>query len=184
MPFSLYRLSLIFCLTLAAAPLLPADYTYQETTQITGGSLLSMMKMAGHFSSEARKAGQPIVSTVYLKGNRMATVNPDSIEIIDLDKETITHIDVQKKSYTVMTFDQIRQQIANARQQMQAKQAEQPAAAPQPNPNADDVKTSFDVKVRKTGAEKQISGHALAGGLKSGATSFVTGIQRAEAADR
>ena len=68
---------------------------------------------------------------MYLKGNRMATVNADSIEIIDLDKETITRVDIQKKSYTVMTFDQIRQQMEKARQEMEKKQAEgarQPAA--------------------------------------------------------
>jgi hypothetical protein len=151
------RVVLTLALTFATSPFLFADYTYQETTQLTGGSMLRMMKMVGHFSSEARKAGDPIVSTVYLKGNRMATVNPDSIEIIDLDKETITRIDVQKKTYTVMTFDQIKQQIENARQEMQKKQAEHPAAQPS-NPNAEDVKMSFDVKVRKTGAEKQISG--------------------------
>ena len=148
---------LALVLTLAACPLLFADYTYQETTQLTGGSILNMMKMMGHFSSEARKAGEPVVSTVYLKGNRLAKVNPDTIEIIDLDKETITNIDVQKKTYTVMTFDQIRQQMENARREMEKKQAEHPAAQPA-NPDANDVKMSFDVKVRKTGAEKQVSG--------------------------
>ena len=148
---------LILTVTLATSPFLFADYTYQETTQLTGGSLLHMMKMMGHFSSEARKAGDPVLYTVYLKGNRMAKVNPDDIEIIDLDKETITHIDVLKKTYTVMTFDQIKQQIENARQEMEKQQAQHPNAAPQPNANPD-VKLSFDVKVRKTGAEKQISG--------------------------
>ena len=55
-------------------------------------------------SSQARKAGDPVVSTIYIKGNRMAKVNPDSIEIIDLDKETITSIDNLKHTYTVMTL--------------------------------------------------------------------------------
>jgi hypothetical protein len=144
-------------LALAGSPFLFADYTYQQTTQITGGSILHMMKMVGAFSSQARKAGDPVVSTIYLKDNRMATVNQDSIEIIDLDKETITHIDNIKKTYTVMTFDQMKQQIANARQEMEKKQAEQPASPPPSNPNADDVKVTYDVKVRKTGAEKQVN---------------------------
>ena len=154
----LSRVALVLALTLATSPFLFADYTYQETTQLTGGSVLSMMKMVGHFSSQARKAGEPIVSTVYLKGNRMATVNADSIEIIDLDKETITHADTQKKTYTVMTFEQMKQQIENARREMEKKQAEHPASAPEPKQNPDDVKVSFDVKVRKTGAEKQVNG--------------------------
>lgn len=152
------RVFLILALTFATSPFLLADYTYEQTTQITGGSILHMMRMVGAFSSQARKAGEPIVSTVYLKGNRLATVNPDSIEIIDLDKETITHVDVQKKTYTVVTFEQMKEQIENARREMEKKQAEHPGSAPATNPNADDVKVSFDVKVRKTGAEKQVSG--------------------------
>ena len=81
----------------AERPLL-ADASYKETTQITGGSLVGMMKMAGAFSSQARKANQPITSEVYVSGNRMARIRPDSAEIIDLDARTITHIDTGEAS--------------------------------------------------------------------------------------
>jgi hypothetical protein len=151
-------------LALSAAFLLPAtlyasDYTYQQTTQITGGSLLKMMHTVGIFSSQARHIGDPIVSTIYLKDNRLANVSPDEIQIIDLDKETITQIDVQKKTYSIMTFDQMKQAIENAREQMKEQAAQQQPQQPQPpNPDAQNVKMSFDVKVRKTGAQKQISG--------------------------
>src|ERR1700691_5913223 len=100
----LQRALLALALALPAT-LYAADYTYQQTTQITGGSLLHMMKTVGMFSSQARHMGDLIVSTIYLKDNRLANVSPDSIEIIDLDQGTITSIDVQKKTYTVMTFD-------------------------------------------------------------------------------
>ena len=144
-----------FAFTLANPSWLFADYTYQESTQLTGGSLLSMMKMVGKLSSDARKAGDPVVSTIYLKDNRMAKVSPDRIEIIDLDKETITQIDNIKRTYTVMTFQQMKEQMEQARREMEKHQGERPAPA---NPDANDVKMSFDVKVRKTGAEKQVSG--------------------------
>ena len=148
----------ILASTVLAPSLVFADYTYQETTQITGGSLLHMMKMAGHFSSQARKAGEPITSSVYLKGNRLAKVSQDSIEVIDLDKETITNIDTLKHTYTVLTFQQMRDQMAKAAQEARKEQAkasrEQQTAPPEQN----DVKMSYDVKVRNTGAEKQISG--------------------------
>jgi hypothetical protein len=56
-----------------------------------------------------------------------------------------------------MTFAQMKQAIENARAQMQ-----QQAAAPQPqpaaNPDAQNVKLTFDAKVRNTGVQKQISG--------------------------
>lgn len=84
-----------------------ADFQYQETTQITGGSMLGLMQMAGKFSHQAKDAGAPIASTVYVQGNRMARVNAQRIEIIDLDKQTITTADLQKHTYTEMTFDQM-----------------------------------------------------------------------------
>ena len=124
---------------------------------MTGGSLVNMAKSVGFLSSKVRHMGDPVVSSIYLKDNRLANVSAESIEIIDLDKETITHVDVQKKTYTVMTFDQIKQAVANARAQLEKQQSAQPAAAQPPaaDPN---VKMSFDVKVRKTGAQKEISG--------------------------
>jgi hypothetical protein len=149
------RVALWLALTLSAT-LHAADYTYQQTTQITGGSLLHMMKSVGFISSQARHMGDPVVSSIYLKDNRLANVSAESIEIIDLDKETITQIDVQKKTYTVMTFDQIKQAMAKARAEMEKQQPAQPAAKPEPD--AQNVKMSFDVKVRKTGATKQVSG--------------------------
>ena len=149
--------ALLSLLLVFPTALFASDYTYQQTTQITGGSLLHMMKTMGAFSSQARHMGDPIVSTIYLKDNRLANVNPDTIEIIDLDKETVTNIDVQKKTYTVMTFAQMRQAMENARAQLQqqpAPQQPQPAAPP----DAQNVKLSFDVKVRNTGVQKEISG--------------------------
>ncbi len=150
MPVSRFvRIVLIGSAVLIPTSLL-ADASYQETTQITGGSILGLMKMAGTFSSQARKAGEPIVSTVYLKGNRLARISPEQAEVIDPDKEAITHIDLAKRTYTVMTFAQMREQLQKATQQMQ----NQPAK----DANGNDVKMSFDVKVRNTGAEKQVSG--------------------------
>jgi hypothetical protein len=149
------RVALLLTLAIPTA-LYAGDYTYQQTTQLTGGSLLKMMKSVGFISSQVRHMGDPIVSTIYLKDNRLANVSPETIEIFDLDKETITNIDVQKKTYTVMTFDQIKQAMQNARAQMEKQQPVQPAA--KPDPDAQNVKMSFDVKVRNTGATRQVSG--------------------------
>ena len=140
------------------ASLYAGDYTYQQTTQITGGSLLKMMKTVGFLSSQARHMGDPIVSSIYLKDNRLARVSPESIEIIDLDKETITQVDVPRKTYTVQTFAQIKQAMENARAQMQQQAAKQQQQQPTSNPDAQNVKMSYDVKVRNTGAKKEVSG--------------------------
>jgi hypothetical protein len=139
----------------AASASLHADFTYTETTQITGGSMLGLMKMAGAFSKQARQVGEPIVSTVAIKGNRMAHINPDRTEIIDLDAETITTIDTLKKQYTVMTFEQMKQQIAAAAAKMKEQQQKNEATATE-QPSTTDVK--FQIHVRNTGQSKDVSG--------------------------
>jgi hypothetical protein len=154
--FPLLKRALVSFVFVLPAVLYASDYTYQQTTQITGGSLLRMMKTVGVFSSQARHMGDPIVSTIYLKGNRLADVSPQQIQIIDLDQETITQIDVEKKTYSVMTFDQMKQALANARERMEKEAAKQQPTAQ--SPDAQNVQMSFDVKVRKTGATKDVSG--------------------------
>ncbi|MEO6815942.1 MAG: hypothetical protein ABI177_04520, partial [Edaphobacter sp.] len=131
-----------------------ADFTYTETTQITGGSMMQLMKMAATFSKTARQAGDPVVSTIAIKGNRMVRVGPQQTEIIDLDRETITTIDHQKHQYVVMTFEQMRQQMERAMQKAQEnshKQAQQQNAS-----SNTDVK--FEVHLRNTGATKDVAG--------------------------
>ncbi len=153
-------------LPLAACLLCPtallADFQYQETTQITGGSIVGLMKMAGAFSSQARQANQPITSTVMLKGNRMVRMRPDSTEIIDLDRGTVTEIDTAKRQYTTMTFEQMRQRLEQAQRDAEKKQASARQQAPAPDEAdkdaAKNVDLSYQVHVENTGATKQVSG--------------------------
>ncbi len=148
----------VLALALAAPTSLFADFSYQESTQVTGGSMLSMMKMAGAFSSRARKMGEPVITTIYLKDNRLARVSADTTEIIDLDKETITQIDNEKRTYSVETFQQMRDQMAKAQKDAEKQQAAHPA--PKADPDADKVQMNYEVHVRQTGVEKQVSGLA------------------------
>lgn len=147
---------------LATTTLAHGDFTYQETTQITGGSMLGMMKMAGTFSKQARLATDPIVSTVMVKGNRMTRIDKDHTEIIDLDRGTVTEIDALKKQYTVMTFEQMKRQmeasIAKAKAE-QEKQAQEKQAQQKPSPgDAQNVDLKFNVHVKNTGASKEVAG--------------------------
>lgn len=132
-----------------------ADFHYTETTKITGGSMLSVMKLAGTFSKQARQIGDPVTDNVYVKGNRMARIRPDDSEIIDLDNETVTHVDHQKRQYYTITFQQMKEQLEEA----QREAAKHPQQQPSPKPdqtNTTDMK--FDVAVRNTGAEMEFSG--------------------------
>jgi hypothetical protein len=142
-------LSILFCGL--SCQFVLADASYQETTQITGGSLLQMMKMAGTFSARAREAGKPITSKVMIHGNRMVRTNPRTTEIIDLDKKTITYVDLEKQQYSEVTFDQLRDAMARASERM--KESKQKSGDGGNNANV-----SFNAKVQQTGATKQIDG--------------------------
>src|SRR3954451_11523855 len=83
-----------------------ADFSYHESSKITGGAMAGMLKVAGVFSKAAR---EPIESTVAIKGNKMAHRSATHLSVIDLDSKTITNVDLQKKQYSVMTFDEMKQ---------------------------------------------------------------------------
>jgi hypothetical protein len=136
-----------------------ADFQYTETTKVSGGSMMSMLKLAGTFSKQARTIGAPVVHSVYVSGNRMTRNDPDSAEIIDLDKETVTHVDHQKKQYYTITFQQMKEQLLEAQREAAAQPPPKAQPAPtQPPPDANAPQLSFDVAVRNTGAQKQFSG--------------------------
>lgn len=144
---------------LVAGQLLTAgEVSYQETTKITGGSILKMMKFAGAFSKDARKMGEPVVTTVAIKGNRMIRSSNDFADITDLDAQTVTHIDKIKHQYSVVTFAQMHEAMQRAMDKAQQEQPKADAQAATPQTAKDpNVELGFDVHVRKTGASKQVS---------------------------
>src|SRR6185369_15640176 len=108
----------VAAITVAVAIPLFADFSYQETTKITGGALMSAMKVAGVFSKQARQANEPIQSTVAIKGDRMVHRSSLHTTIIDLAGQTITTIDPQKKTYSVMTFAEMKQMMQQMSEKM------------------------------------------------------------------
>jgi hypothetical protein len=110
-----------------------ADFKYTETSQVTGGALIKMMKFASVFArgdakKQEQQALQPISTTHYVKGNRLRTDNADgTAQIIDLDGRRVIAIDLNKKTYGVATFDEIKAAMDQARQQMQQQMQQNPA---------------------------------------------------------
>jgi hypothetical protein len=101
-----------------------ADFQYTETSKITGGAAAGAMKFVGVFSKDARQATQGSTSTISFKGNKMRREDSlGQIEIIDLDARKITHIDTKKKTYSEMTFDEMRAQMEEARRKAAEQQA-------------------------------------------------------------
>jgi hypothetical protein len=146
-----------FLILASAALLLPlahADVSYQETTQITGGSLQSMIKLAGAFSSQARQANAPTITNVVLHGNRMVRSNPHTTEIIDLDQQTVTVIDHDRRNYSVMTFQQMQQAMANAA----AKARQQSVTSSNQQPASNGAQMNFAAHISSNGALRTIDG--------------------------
>jgi hypothetical protein len=85
-----------------------ADFKYDQTIRFTGGSMLRMMQMVG------RGATDPQTSTIFVKGDKMATQSKDSLTIIDLAAETTTIVNLKNQTYSVMTFAETREQMEKA----------------------------------------------------------------------
>jgi hypothetical protein len=130
---------------LAVAPLV-ADFSYEQTTRITGGAMAGMMRVAGVFSKTAR---EPIKQTVIVKGDRMVTLSAETAHITDLGKETITDINFKNKTYSVITFAQMRQALAQLQEKMKSQKGQE---------GADRADVDFKASVKETGQTKVISG--------------------------
>jgi len=118
------------------------DFSYEQTSRMTGGSMLKMMRMI----PGGGKATQPTVTQHLIQGDRMASITQDSISVIDLSKETMTHIDLKQKSYSVITFQQFRDGMAAMQRKL---------AAQMRDPNAN-VQMDFKAEVKDTGQTRMI----------------------------
>jgi len=128
---------------LGGALSLRADVTYTDKVHYNGGTMVEMVrKMAGGpMGARMGQSFQDRTYTVYIKGNKMARVSETTTTIMDYDAGSITNIDHARKTYSVMTFDQIKQ-MQERMQQMTHSQGT----------------GEFDVNVSKTGKTKLIDG--------------------------
>ena len=120
-----------------------------------------MAKFASAFTKQAHQITDPSNSTILVKGNRMAHINQETTEIIDLDQETITNIDHTKKQYSVVTFQEMKAGMEEAMRKAQAQpQPQAPPPPPQTTNTTPPPELKFKVTVTNTGASKQVAGLA------------------------
>ena len=129
------------CVFLCTASLALADFSYEQRSQVTGGAMAGMMKLAGAFSKKLR---EPMSTWTYVKGNKIAHVTGANTQLYDIDAETITSIDHEKKTYSVITFAQMQEAFAKLRGDMKKE--------------APEVDTQLKVDVQETGRKKQLAG--------------------------
>lgn len=136
------RVALVAALAVWSVVILRADFSYEQTSRITGGALAGAMKVVGVFS---KQAVQPIKTSVLVKGNRLAHVSVDNVQVIDLDRETITDINLKNRTYSVTTFAQMAEASQRAAQKISGQAGK-------------DGNASFKASVKDTGERKQIGG--------------------------
>jgi hypothetical protein len=135
-----------------------ADFKYSEKSQITGGAMVGMVKMAGIFSKDAKASLQPTTRTVSVKGGKMRTEESDGkIQIIDLDGRRFINIDPAAQTYTIMTFDEMKKAMEQKQAEMQEKIKEEQAKHPSANQQAN-LKITPKFESTETGATKDILG--------------------------
>jgi hypothetical protein len=129
-----------------------ADFQYTETSQVTGGALIGAVKFASVFArgdakKQERQMLQPTTTTHYLKGDRLRTDHADgTAQIIDLDGRRVIAIDMNKKTYAVATFEEIRA----AFEQMEQRIQQQPQGNSQQKPQPQDAQVKITPTIRVT----------------------------------
>ncbi len=142
-----------------------ADFSYTESSKVTGGMIAGMMKVAGAFSKKAR---EPVVTTTYVKGNTLRTeTGQEAAQIIDLDGRRFIDLDLKKKTFTILTFDELRKAMeeAMAKARKESKDANvkiRPRVEIEPTGNTrtilgeetNEVKMKVEMEVEAEDAEK------------------------------
>ncbi|MEI9812323.1 MAG: hypothetical protein WDO18_06475 [Acidobacteriota bacterium] len=110
-----------------------------------GGTIHTILKAGGPFTRKARAAQ---ITTIAVKGDRMVRTDKDSSTIIDLTAETVTEVNLEKKTYSVVTFAQMKAAMekALAEARKKSKEKEQPS----------NVEASFKVTAKATGKTQTV----------------------------
>ena len=141
-------------LALSAAPAF-ADVKTRDKGQVKfEGMLGTMMRMFG-----GKALSEGIVSTNAVKGERKATLNDLTGRIVDLSEQKVYDLDMKKKTYTVTTFEQLRQKLREAQERAAKEAKDAPKEAGEPAPSSTDKQYEFDFDVKETGQTRSIAGY-------------------------
>lgn len=155
------RIATVLVLSLCTGSTLLADIRTEEKTMVRfeGG----VGKVINFFAGKAAKEG--VKTSVAVTANRKATFSDTDGTIVDLSEEKVYTVDVKKKSYTVMTFAEMRRRIEEARRKAEEEARKAEAAAAKDEKKAErteqaekapEMEVDFDVK--ETGQKKAVNG--------------------------
>ena len=146
----------LVAVTLAAVSAAPAmaDVKSRSKSQVKFEGMLG--RMMGMFGGKAAKEG--VETSVAVKADRKAEMSDTHGRIVDLKEEKVYELDMKKKTYEVITFEELRSRMREAqeraRKEAPPEQKEKEAPAEKP---AREMEVDFDVK--ETGQRKAVAGH-------------------------
>ena len=151
------RMMMIAVFGVLCAGVVHADVSTEDKTQVKFAGVLG--RMMNLFGGRATRDG--VVSTVAVKGDRMARRTDQTEQIVDLKEEKVYNLDLKNKSYTVTTFADMRREMEEARKKAEEQAKRDPDApkqstSPQGNQPTKDVEVDFSLK--ESGAKKAING--------------------------
>ena len=140
---------------LTAGPAM-AEVKTREKSQVKIEGMIG--RMFSLFGGKGAREG--VVATSAVKGNRKATMNDSTGQIIDLSEEKVYDLDLKKKTYEVTTFDELRKRMQEAREKAQ-KDAEREQPKDEKPDKADKPQKEYEVDfdVKETGQKKQLAGY-------------------------
>lgn len=129
----------------------------QKTKVEFAGMLGRMFNLFG-----GRGAKEGVTTTVAVKGDRKASLNDTTGQIIDLAAEKVYDLDLKKKTYKVTTFAELRRQMEEAQkkaaEEARKEQAQAPSPAPKEPAQQPDKQVEVDFDIKNTGQKKTING--------------------------
>jgi hypothetical protein len=150
--------SVALSLVALSAGVAQAEVKTRDRTVVKFEGMLG--RMVGMFGGKAARDGVEARNAV--KGDRKSTMTDTTGRIVDLREEKVYELDLKKKTYTVATFAELRQQLKDA-QEKAARDAREQAGKDKGTDKAEqkdkapEVEVDFDVK--ETGQKKAIAGY-------------------------
>lgn len=129
-----------------------AEGNVQQKTRVQFGGVIG--GIANVFGGKAAREG--VTSTTAVKGDRRLTTTDRSGELVDLSEEKIYRLDYGRKTYEVVTFDELRKQYEEARRQA-AKDAKE-AGKEKKNAKDEGPEYEVDFDIDETGQKQTING--------------------------
>ena len=130
-----------------------AEVKTRDKSQVKFEGMLG--RMFNLFGGKSAKEG--IEGRTAVKGNRKATLNDNTGQIVDLSEEKIYDIDFKKKQYTVTTFEEIRRRMREAEERAKKEAAKEDPGQKEQSQPTKEYEVDFDVK--DTGQKKTIAGY-------------------------